>query len=277
MAIINNSSKGHNDNLERQIQELNSLLADQKEQLIESEKMGLLGQLTAGIAHEINTPLGALNSNTDLFARTIIKIKEIIFDPKTSPEIRENKQLIEFFNNIDELNQINKTACERMVQIVNSIRRYARQDDSEEPVETEVREIFESTLTLVHHEIKNRITVHRDYGETKRIKAFPNQLNQVFINLIINASQAIEESGEIFLKTYQERDYVVIEIRDTGSGMSDKVLQQIFKTGFTTKSNGMGVGLSIVKRIIQNHHGDISVKSEEGLGTTFSVRLPAAG
>lgn len=259
--------------LEKSLEELSLKLDEKEDQLLAAEKMILLGQLLAGIAHEINTPLGALKSNNDLFLRYTKKVRAILFSPETPAEIRKNKTLLQVFENIDNLNQVNKNAAEKIVEIVNGVRRHARQDE-ESPTTASLPEIVDSTLAIVQHELKNRIQVHREYLGESNVNCYPNRLSQVFLNLIVNASHAIEGKGEIFIKTYNQGKDVIVEIRDTGMGISEKKLGQIFEAGFTTKEKGMGMGLALVSKLIEDHHGKIEVESEVGLGTTFRISLP---
>lgn len=259
--------------LEQKVAELSDLIAEKQELIAQAEKMALLGQLVAGIAHEINTPLGALKSNYDLFIRYLVKIKEIVFDPQAPAEIRTNTMLVKLFNNIDKLNEVNNSASERIVQIVNGVRKYARQDESK-PSKVDIHEIIESTLTIVHHELKNRIKVIREFKATTPISCYPNKLNQVLLNLIVNAGHAIEGKGEIYIKTYNQNDGVVAEVQDTGKGIPKDKLQRIFEPGYTTKSSGMGLGLSLVQQMIEEHQGKIEVESTVNVGTTFRIILP---
>lgn len=249
-------------------------LQEMKRRLMLSEKFALLGQLVAGIAHEINTPLGALKSNSDIFIRYTSKIKSVLFDPQSPPEIRENPALLKLFDEVEKLNRVNKEANERIVEIVNGIRRYARQDECA-PTRADLHEILDSTLAIVHHELKTRVTVHRTYQADPQIHCFPGQLSQVFVNLIVNASHAIEGRGEIFIRTYNRNSDAVVEIRDTGKGIPQAELPRIFEAGFTTKKNGMGMGLALVKQMADNHRGRIEVESAVGAGTTFRIILPA--
>lgn len=261
--------------LEEKITELDEQIARQSRQLAESEKFVTLGQLTAGIAHEINTPLGALRSNHDLFIRCMAKIREILFARDMPESVRNNADLLKLLDNIDRLNVVNKNAGERIVEIVNSVRKYARPDHAE-PVQANVNELLDNTLPILQHEFKNRIEIHRDYSAISPIQCFPHQLNQVFVNILVNACQAIEGKGHIFIKTYEQNDHVVIEIRDTGKGIPEENMSQIFKMGFTTKGagTGMGLGLALVKQIIEDHQGSIEVESTMGQGTTFRILLP---
>lgn len=261
--------------LQAEIEKLTDELHQKNLQLAESEKYVTLGQLTAGIAHEINTPLGALRSNNDLFTRCFAKIRKILFQEDVPESIRQNKELIKLFNSIDQLNKVNNNAGERIIDIVNSVRKYARQEENKHSL-VNINELIDSTLPILQHELKHRIQVHRDYGKVDEILGFPHHLNQVFVNILVNAVQAIEGTGDIYIKTYQQNDDVVVEIRDTGKGISKENIQKIFTMGFTTKKigAGMGLGLALVKQIIESHHGVIEVESEVGKGTLFRIHLP---
>ena len=261
--------------LEQKVQERTRELREKQAQLVQTEKMATLGNLVAGVAHEINTPLGALKSNNDIFIRSFAKVKGILSDTNIPAEVREHPELTRLFDSIEKLNAVNRTATERIVAIVISLRKFARLDEAELD-EVDIHEGLENTLTLVHHEIKNRIEVHRDYEDIPPIKCYPNQLNQVFMNLLVNASHAIEGVGEIFIKTHLRDGAVVVEIRDTGIGIPEEDLERIFDPGFTTKGFGIGtgLGLSIVYQIIEDHRGKMEVESQVGVGTTFQLFLP---
>jgi signal transduction histidine kinase len=178
-------------------------------------------------------------------------------------------------DNIHKLNSINETATERIVNIVNSLRKFARLDQAEKD-SFDIHEGLDNTLVLVEHELKNRIEVIKDYGALPEIDCFPNQVNQVFMNILVNAAQAIEGQGTIRVATRRQADRVIVEIADSGVGMNADVRSRIFDPGFTTKGAGVGtgLGLSIVHQIVEDHGGEISVDSEPGRGTTFTVRLP---
>ncbi|UCH83502.1 MAG: PAS domain S-box protein [Candidatus Latescibacterota bacterium] len=263
------------ENLEVKVEERTRELRQKQAQLIQSEKMAALGHLVAGVAHEINTPLGALKSNNDLLIRALSKMKHVVSDPTTPDTIRNHPQLGKILANIEDLNAINKSAMERIVTIVRSLRKFARLDEAEQD-KIDIHEGLESTLTLVHHELKNRIQVHTDFAAVPSITCYPNQINQVFMNILVNASQAIEGTGDIFIKTYEKDDHVIVEIRDTGKGIPKENIDRIFDPGFTTKGAGVGtgLGLSIVYQIIEDHNGKIEIDSEVGKGTTFRIILP---
>jgi signal transduction histidine kinase len=259
-----------NEQLRRQA----ATLQEKQTQLIQAEKMAALGGLVAGVAHEINTPLAALRSNSELFDGLFARVRTQVTPP--DPAIADRTHGIErLLSRIEQLNAVNRTAMKRVSVIVKSLRTFARLDQAER-AQADIHEGLESTLTLVHHRFKNRIRVHKDYGQLPPVSCFPNQLNQVFMNLLVNAGQAIDEEGDVFISTRRRRDDVVVEFRDTGRGIPSDVLSRIFDPGFTTKGTGVGtgLGLSIVFQILQDHHGHIEVDSTVGLGTTFRITLP---
>ena len=261
--------------LEHKVEERTLELRRQQEQLVHSEKMAALGYLVAGVAHEINTPLGALKSNNDLAMRCLEKIRHMLSSEQIPDAVRNRSELAKLLASFEELNSVDQTAIARVVAIVQCLRNCARLDQAEQS-KVDLHEGLESTLTLVHHELKNRVTVHKNFGDLPEVYCFPNQLNQVFMNILVNASQAIEGKGDITINTYRREDRAVVEISDTGKGIPKEHLGQIFDPGFTTKSAGFGtgLGLSIVGQIIENHEGKIEVESEVGRGTTVRILLP---
>jgi PAS domain S-box-containing protein len=261
--------------LEQKVEERTRALRQKQAQLIQAEKMAALGQLVAGVAHEINTPLGALKSNIDILTRSFPTIKNLMLDPKIPQQFLESSDLSNRLASLEILNTHNQTAIDRIVMIVSSLRKFARLDEAELD-EVDIHEGLDSTLILVQHQLKNRVDVRKNYGKLPLIKCYPNQLNQVFMNLLVNASHAIEGQGNIFIHTYHKADTAVVEIRDTGKGISQKDLPRIFDPGFTTKGFGVGtgLGLSIVYQIMKDHKGKVEVESELGQGTTFRIILP---
>ena len=263
--------------LEKKVEERTHELRTKQAQLVHSEKMAALGSLVAGVAHEINTPLGALNSNTDVFIRTFEKVRAILSDPDTPAKVREDPDLLRLLNAIDDLNAVNRAATTRIVTIVDTLRNFARLEEAERK-DADLHEGIESTLTLVHHQLKNRIEVVKDFGEIPLIRCYPDNLNQVFMNLLVNAAQAIEGKGKITISTrlLEPGNEVVVEVSDDGKGIERDHLSRIFEPGFTTKGAGVGtgLGLSIVRQIIKDHNGRIDVDSEPGIGTTFRITLP---
>ncbi len=252
----------------------NRELRQTQTQLVQSAKMASLGGLVAGIAHEINTPVGAMTSMHDTLVRAIAKLKERL--KETSPEAFESdERLKSLFAMIDESNQVIRSGASRVAEIVRRLRSFARLDEAEVK-KVDVHEGLEDTLTLVHHEIKHNIQIVRDYGELPLMSVFPSRLNQVFLNLINNARQAIGDQGTITIRTWVEDKTANIAITDDGIGIPKENVARVFDPGFTTKGVGIGtgLGLSICYQIIKDHRGRIDVESEPGKGTTFTVRIP---
>jgi len=252
----------------------NRELRQTQTQLVQAAKMASLGGLVAGIAHEINTPVGAMTSMHDTLVRAIAKLKEHL--KETSPEAFESdERLKSLFAMIDESNQVIRSGASRVAEIVRRLRSFARLDEAEVK-KVDVHEGLEDTLTLVHHEIKHNIQIVRDYGKLPMMSVFPSRLNQVFLNLINNARQAIGDKGTISIRTWVEDKTANIEITDDGIGIAKENVARVFDPGFTTKGVGIGtgLGLSICYQIIKDHRGRIDVESEPGKGATFTVRIP---
>lgn len=263
-----------NEELESRVEMRTRELRQKQSQLVQAEKMASLGNLVAGVAHEINTPLGALKSNNDLFIRSVKRLKSAIEDCQDL-HLTENTTIATLFENIEQLNAVNETAAYRIIDIVNSLRNFARLDQADKDL-VDIHEGIENTLTLVHHRLKNRIDVRKKFGELPKINCFPNQLNQVFMNILVNASQAIEGTGTIHITTERIDDKIAVTFTDSGKGIPEEQLKRIFDPGFTTKGAGVGtgLGLSIVHQIIESHRGTIEVTSTVGKGTTFRIVLP---
>ncbi len=258
----------------KELEETNKSLRDAQSQLVQSEKMASLGLLVAGIAHEINTPIGAVHSMRATLFSAVRKLKDH-FESKYPEEFTDNKQVQSAVRVIDDANRVMESGTERVATIVRRLKSFARMDRSE-LTEANIHDGLEDTLLLVHHELKHGIQVNRDYGELPMIACYPGQLNQVFLNLIINAKQAMNGKGELSIQTRLVNNNIVMKISDTGVGIPAEHLEKIFDPGFTTKGVGVGtgLGLSICYRIIQDHHGTITAESEIGKGTTFTITLP---
>lgn len=244
--------------------ELENTLKELKEtqlQLINSEKMASLGQLVAGVAHEINTPLGSINANNDILNKMISKLEQ-------SPD---NKMLLE---NIQNINKIDKEAIKRISGIVKSLKRFVRLDESDLQ-SADINNEIDLTLELIKHETKNKIEVVKNYGNIPQVKCYPNMLNQVFMNILVNACQSIKDKGTITISTELVDKMLVVKIKDTGSGIDDKIKDKMFSVGATTKKIGTGLGLAISQKIVEKHKGKISFESEKGKGTEFKIEIPA--
>jgi signal transduction histidine kinase len=236
-------------------------------QLIQSEKMAALGLLVAGVAHEINTPMGAIHSNNDIMTRAVGKVRKLL-EPAPDKEVR---RLLDILGEVCRNNEI---ATERIMKIVGSLKNFARLDEAERK-KVDIHDGIESTLSLLRHQLRNRIRIVKSFGDIPEIECYPNELNQVFMNILVNAAQAIKHRGEITVKTWREGDRVKIAISDTGVGIPPENLSKVFDPGFTTKGVGLGtgLGLSICYKIVQEHRGTIEAESSKQ-GTTFTISIP---
>ncbi|MGD9344213.1 MAG: PAS domain S-box protein [Candidatus Aminicenantes bacterium] len=256
------------------LEKTNRHLQEAQTQLVQSEKMASLGQLVAGIAHEINTPIGAVNSMHDTLFRTLERLKAII-QQELPEDCKQIPKLEAAFKLIDDSNSVIKSGAERVINIVTRLKSFARLDEAELKT-VDIHEGIEDTLVLIHHELKHNITIVKDYGDIPPISCFPSQLNQVFLNFLVNSKQAIKDKGTIRISTFAKNKKVHIKFSDDGVGIPKESLRRIFDPGFTTKGIGVGtgLGLSISYNIIQNHRGEIKVESEWGKGTDFLIILP---
>jgi signal transduction histidine kinase len=259
-----------NDELESAMNELKAT----QTKLIQSEKMASMGRLVAGVAHEINTPIGAMCSMHNTLVRAMDKLRSSMDEMKFGQPDKQ-KELSRLFKIIEDSNNVITSGAERVTNIVQRLRSFARLDEAEVK-KVNVHEGIEDTLALLHHELKKRIEIERNFGNIPSIPCFPSQLNQVFLNLLVNAAQAIDDKGVITITTFVADDQVRIQFTDTGKGIPKEDLDKIFDPGYTTKGVGVGtgLGLSICYQIIQRHHGKIMVESEIGKGTTFTIELP---
>lgn len=231
-------------------------LQDTQLKLINSEKMASLGQLVAGVAHEINTPVASIKSNNEISSKIISRIK----DEETCSLLKE-------------INEIDKEAIERINRLVVSLRKFVRLDEAELQ-EADINKELDLTLDLIRHETKNRINIVKHYGKIPPVKCYPNMLNQVFMNILVNATQAILSEGTITIDTDYKKNNLVVKIKDDGCGIKEP--DKIFFAGYTTKGVGVGtgLGLAISQKIIEKHKGKIEVKSKLGKGSEFIITIP---
>lgn len=277
--------------LRKKITELeaaNKELKDTQTKLVHSAKMVSLGQLVAGVAHELNNPIGFIYSNmTHLkeYSEKLITLAEIA--EKDPPKLHSLKEEYEFDYIVKDLPKL-VASCQdgarRTRDIVLGLRNFSRLEEAKLQ-EIDVHQSLDTTLNLLQGEIKNRIEIHRQYEPTPLIHCYASQINQVFMNILSNAVQAIEGTGHIWISTTALKDYkgskdrrgwVQVSIQDSGKGMSAETLEKIFDPFFTTKGvgQGTGLGLSISYGIVQNHGGEIQARSETGVGTEFIVIIP---
>jgi PAS domain S-box-containing protein len=263
--------------LEEKVETRTRELRENQAQLVQSGKMAALGSLAAGLAHEINTPLGAMVGNSDIATRLVQRMKNLLTDANQAPAARRRADLVELADSIEEIEAMSRAAGARITRIVSSLKDFAHLDQAVEE-EVDLHAGIDSTLALVQHLLRDHITVKREFGDIPRIRCSPGQVNQVFMNLILNAIQAVEGSGTITIRTGVEGGSVVVEVIDDGVGIPAEHLQRIFDPGFTTKGVkvGTGLGLAIAFRVVENHGGRIEVESMPGQGSTFRILLPMA-
>lgn len=288
------------------LEQVNHDLAETQQQLVQSEKMASVGQLAAGVAHEINNPLGFVLSNLNTLKGYVDEYQEAcqlviqFLDATEQPKRRNiaNKMLNHFkdaeFDYLDEDSDEILTesikGLGRITEIVKNLKQFSRAD-SDDMHECDINECIKTALNMVSNEVKYHCTIHTDFAPLPATMGNMGKLIQVFTNLLINGGQAIasglddsngnsmgggKTSGKIDVKTYQKIDTIYVEISDTGKGIPDDILDKIFNPFFTTKpvGEGTGLGLSICYDIIQEHGGDIRVASAVGQGTTFTIALP---
>jgi signal transduction histidine kinase len=245
-----------------------------KEQLLQSEKMASLGLLIAGLAHEINTPLGAIHSNNDTMSKSVLRIRELLKKNRGKDTEAAEQGISRVLDILDELCRNTAIASDRLIGISSSLREFTRRDEAVAH-KFDIHEGLDRTLMIVQHKLKDRIHVEKHYGNVPKVECHPNRINQVFMNLLVNAAQAIRERGTIIITTDRKDDYARISITDDGIGIPDENIPRIFDPGFTTKGVGIGtgLGLSICYKILQEHRGKIHVHNESR-GTTFTVELP---
>ena len=254
-----------NQRYQKKIDENIKIVKDVELQLVQMEKMASVGVLAAGIAHEVNNPLGFLISNLESLQDYTRSLAKIV--PADNPK---NKAILE------DLSAISAESLEgalRIKKIVSDLRTFSKQSESAVNL-VDINQILESTLSIVWNEIKFKIAVVKDYQAKTKIFADSTQLSQVFLNLLINASQAIPEKGTVTLSTSEDNNNVYIQVSDTGPGITPEVLPKIFDPFFSTKKTGSGLGLSVSYNIIKSHQGQIKAESIVGKGTTFTISLP---
>ncbi|MBI4861263.1 MAG: response regulator [Candidatus Riflebacteria bacterium] len=271
------------------LQATNRKLRDAQTALVQAEKMAALGQLVAGIAHEINNPLAFVYNNLVTIERDVRDLDRVLTEYRTVvagfagsrpdviarlAELEDECELETARTEITTRVADAKEGLERVKKIVTNLRNFSRLDEGE--VKTvDITEGIESTLKIIGHLVKDRITIERSYGEIPKVECFPGLLNQVFMNLLVNACQAIGDTGTITIRTYLENGSIRVSIVDTGCGIPQDLLQKIFDPFFTTKEvgQGTGLGLSTSYGIMQKHGGKILVDSAPGEGSTFTVVL----
>ncbi|MBE0504323.1 MAG: hypothetical protein IBX46_09365 [Desulfuromonadales bacterium] len=280
-----------NHEIEKNRNELASAYADlqaKQATILHQDKMACIGQLAAGVAHDINNPVGFVSHNLDLFARYFDQLAHFIALQEELIKSRGDSDLMsawekgqrdfkvqKVFADLAEMIEECRDGTGRITRIVQSLRSFSRQEHLQLQL-TDLHHCLESTLTILRPELRDKVTVLRDYGELPQIYCYTDQINQVLMNLLLNAAQAITDTGEIHVRSWTENEQIYLSIADSGCGIPAEKLERIFTPFYTTKPIGVGtgLGLSIAYDIIVRHQGEIRVESAPGVGTTFTIRLP---
>jgi len=264
------------------------MLQQMQGQIVQQEKMASIGQLAAGVAHEINNPMGFITSNLTSLAKYAGRLDEYIAalqqslgscpthpDTVEIDKLRQKLKVDYIISDVCELVNESLDGANRVRRIVQDLKSFSRVDQVE-CCRTNLNEALETTINIAWNELKYIATLDRNFGELPEILCYPQQLNQVFLNLLVNASQAMEKQGNITVCSWCDSDNVYVSVKDNGKGMPKDVQKRVFEPFFTTKEagKGTGLGLSISADIVRKHGGEIAVESEFGEGTTFTVRLP---
>ena len=270
---------------------LNEALAELKHsqaKVLHQEKMASIGQLAAGVAHEINNPIGFINSNLSTLGKYLSRLSGFLAvqsgciaagaPPDLVESVRRqqaNLKIDYIVKDLEDLVRESLEGAERVRSIVADLKSFSRVDQSEYK-QADLNECLRSTINIVWNEIKYKATLKKELGEIPRTRCYPQQMNQVFMNLLVNAAHAIEDQGIITVRSWEEDGYVCFSVADTGQGIPEANLNRIFEPFFTTKEvgKGTGLGLSITYDIVKKHKGEITVRSEPGKGTVFTVRIP---
>lgn len=291
VTIVIENMRLHTDQESRiqHLHEMNRRLEDAQAQLVQSEKMASIGQLAAGVAHEINNPIGYVNSNLgalEKYLKDLFQLVDIyeqaeaqVQDPAVLAQIHALKKKLDLpFLREDTaaLMGESKEGISRVKKIVQDLKDFSHADTGDEWQEASLEHGLNSTLNIVWNELKYKCEVKKEYEKIPDVECLPSQLNQVFMNMMVNAGHAIGEKGILTLRTGCKEDWVWVEVADNGKGIAPEIVQRIFDPFFTTKpvGTGTGLGLSLSLGIVKKHNGRIEVDSTVGVGTTFRVCLP---
>lgn len=274
----------------QELRALNESLRSAQDQLLQAERLASIGQLAAGVAHEINNPIGYVFSNFGTLQAYLERLFEMLEAYEEAEAalagssisdrlatMRARVELDYLKQDIPVLMSESKEGLSRVRKIVQDLKDFSRVDTHQEWVWASLHQGIDSTLNIVSNEIKYRADVRREYGALPDIECLPSELNQVFLNLLVNAAQAIgPERGLIIVRSGDAGNEVWVEVEDNGSGIAPEHLARVFDPFFTTKpvGRGTGLGLSLAYGIVQKHHGRIDVRSEPGRGTCFRITLP---
>jgi signal transduction histidine kinase len=262
----------------QQLQQLLDELQLTQNQLVQSEKLAALGGLVAGVAHELNSPLGAMKSTTDVIGRALQIIIDCLSASSSLEALRENKRFQRAMTVLSNNQSVNMAAVERVSRIVESLKSYAGLDEGEFR-DLDINDSLDALLVLLEHDLGSRIKVIREFKELPMVSCYASEVNQVFMHLLSNATKAIRGNGDITLRTYKKEKMAVVEVCDTGVGISAEQRSNLFEPSFSSEGTRVktGMGLFTSYNIVQKHQGVIEVESEVGAGSKFTVALPVIG
>jgi signal transduction histidine kinase len=258
-------------------------------QLVQSEKLASVGQLAAGVAHEINNPIGYINSNLTSLKNYVVDLLELVSNYEKSEstwsDTEQLRQIEAFKHKIDlgflksdvlDLLEESHEGASRVKKIVQDLKDFSHAGGDDDWQWANLHTCLDSTLNIVNNEIKYKAGVIKEFGDIPEVWCLPHQLNQVFMNLLVNAAHAIENEGTITVRTGEENDHIWVEVSDNGKGIAPEHVNKIFDPFFTTKpvGKGTGLGLSVSYNIVKKHNGEIRLDSRVGEGTTFRIVLP---
>lgn len=271
----------------REVQNAYQELQETQVQLVQSEKMASLGQLVAGIAHEIKNPLNFIYGNTDFLKKYIENLRRLVefyercarLDDSQQREMASLKEELNYSFMLEDLETLIhnfEEGAKRIHAIIADLRTFSRLESGDQLEAIDIHEPLELALNLLQNQYRDRIRIHREYADLPRIQCHSGKISQVFMNLLSNACQAIPGEGDIWIRTFTQNACAVIEVEDNGAGIDKPHLDKVFEPFFTTKpvGQGTGLGLSISYGIIQQHQGKIEVESEKGKGAKFRIQLP---
>lgn len=272
-----------------EFRQVSQKLEEMRSHMLQTEKMASIGQLAAGVAHEINNPIGYVYSNLgtlekymhDAFSMITLyeQAEGAISDDAVKVRLkaaREDRDIDFLKEDLGALMTESREGITRVRKIVQNLKEFSHVDAADEWHFADLHKGLNSTLNIVNYEIRYKASVIREYGDIPDVECLSSQLNQVFMNLLVNAAQAIDDNGTITVRTGKHEDGVWVEVEDTGKGIAAEHMKKIFDPFFTTKpiGKGTGLGLSLSYGIVQKHHGSIEVQSEAGKGARFRVWLP---
>jgi len=266
---------------------LNAELKSTQSQMFQREKMASIGQLAAGVAHEINNPIGFVSSNLRSLGKYLEKITDYVKQLESGLQqhsaegwqeiepLRKRLKIDYLFEDSKDLVAESLDGAERVRKIVQNLKTFSRVDQTGTQL-VDLNECLESTVSIVWNEIKYKAQLTKEFGDLPQLECNSQELTQVFTNILVNAAQAIEKDGLIAIRSWYEPDDIMISISDNGCGIRPEDQVKIFEPFFTTKpvGQGTGLGMSISYEIIKKHGGDISFETEPGQGTVFHIRLP---